>query len=72
MIGPAFGLWLATWWPWACSLPDPTGFPCGIRGWGAASQQQHAANHRAGPVGRYVCNACHKRHDTAAADRCGR
>ena len=32
------GLWLATWWPWAC--------PCGARGFGAASRQQHAAEHR--------------------------
>ena len=38
MIGPAFGLWLATWWPWVC--------PCGARGFGAASRQQHAAEHR--------------------------
>ena len=38
MIGPAFELWLATWRPWAC--------PCGARGFGAASRQQHAVEHR--------------------------
>lgn len=46
MIRPAIGLWLATWRPWTCNQPDPAGFPCGTRGFGASTRQQHTLNHR--------------------------
>ena len=72
MIRPAIRLWLATWRRWTCTLPDATGHPCGTRGYGAATRQEHRLTAHPPLTGRYVCAECHTRHATAeAADRCG-
>lgn len=42
----AVRLWWAARRPWTCTLPDSAGFPCGSRGFGAATQQQHNTAHR--------------------------
>jgi len=42
----AIRLWWAARRPWTCTLPDHTGYPCGVRGWGAAARQQHSSEHR--------------------------
>ena len=69
----AVRLWIATWRPWACNLPDAAGFPCGTIGIGAADRQQHEREHHwRALTGRYVCNTCKTRHSTAdGAGRCG-
>ena len=73
MIASAIGLWIATWRPWVCTLPDAEGHPCGTQGYGAATRQEHRLTAHPPLTGRYACAECHTRHATAeAADRCGR